>query len=227
MSQRTIAIGDIHGCSLALATLLKAVDPGPDDLVITLGDYVDRGFDSRGALDQLLALARRCRLVPLLGNHDEMVLDLLQSRAQGRLGSDPRYREWLGFGGIATLQSYGEAESLGEIPADHVAFLQGCRLFHETDRHIFLHGNYEPELALEDQPRDVLLWRSLRQETPGPHVSGKTVIVGHTSQKSGEVLDLGYLKCIDTYCYGGGWLTALDVESGRVWQANDFGLLRK
>ena len=56
---------------------------------------------------------------------------------------------------------------------------------------------------------------------------GKTAIVGHTPQGTGEILDLGYLICIDTYCVGGGWLTALDVESGRVWQANREGRLRR
>jgi serine/threonine protein phosphatase 1 len=50
--------------------------------------------------------------------------------------------------------------------------------------------------------------------------------VGHTPQKSGEVLDLGYLKCIDTYCHGGGWLTALEVGTGKVWQANLAGEMR-
>ena len=54
--------------------------------------------------------------------------------------------------------------------------------------------------------------------SPSPHVSGKRAIVGHSSQKSGEILDLGHLVCIDTYCYGGGWLTALDVDTDEVWQ---------
>ena len=57
--------------------------------------------------------------------------------------------------------------------------------------------------------------------------SGKTVVVGHTSQKTGEVLDLGHLKCIDTFCYGGGWLTAQEVRSEEVWQADREGELRR
>ena len=56
--------------------------------------------------------------------------------------------------------------------------------------------------------------------------SGKIAIVGHTPQKHGDILDLGYLKCIDTFCHGGGWLTALDVDAGRVWQANMAGQMR-
>jgi serine/threonine protein phosphatase 1 len=69
-------------------------------------------------------------------------------------------------------------------------------------------------------------WLSLRDWVPPPHVSGKTAIVGHTAQRSGEILDLGYLKCIDTWCYGGGWLTALEVNTGQVWQADAQGNLR-
>jgi serine/threonine protein phosphatase 1 len=67
MTGRTIAIGDVHGCSDALAALIDAVRPEPVDTVVTLGDLIDRGPDSRGVLDQLVALTRRCRLVPVLG----------------------------------------------------------------------------------------------------------------------------------------------------------------
>ena len=61
---------------------------------------------------------------------------------------------------------------------------------------------------------------------PRPHSSGKTAVVGHTEGHDGEILDLGYLKCIDTYCFGGGWLTALETAGGHVWQVNDRGELR-
>ena len=62
---RLIAIGDIHGCSAALATMIEKIAPGPEDVIVTLGDYVDRGIDSKGVLDQLIELSSRCRLVPL------------------------------------------------------------------------------------------------------------------------------------------------------------------
>ena len=67
MPSRTIAIGDIHGCSTALVALLELIAPQPDDTLITLGDYVDRGIDSKGVLDLLIALKDRCRLIPILG----------------------------------------------------------------------------------------------------------------------------------------------------------------
>ena len=215
---RLLAIGDIHGCLRALETLLVAVAPGPEDTLVLLGDYVDRGPESCGVLERLLALQRQCRLVPLLGNHDEMMLQVCVEGGE-------LYFDWLVFGGDATLGSYRTVRP-EDVPAAHLDFLRGCRLYYESPQHFFVHGNYRAELPLEAQSAKILLWESLKQPLPGPHVSGKTAIVGHTAQKSGEILDLGYLKCIDTCCYGNGWLTAMDVQSGQVWQADKNGAAR-
>lgn len=203
----------------ALETVLAAIQPQPTDTLVLLGDYIDRGPDTRGVIDRLLALRQQCRLVPLLGNHDDMLLNIYDGRAE-------LYIDWLMFGGNATLESYGTLQP-EQIPASHIEFLRGCPLYYETQRHFFLHGTYLAQLPLDQQPRNVVLWESLRACQPGPHCSGKLAIVGHTSQKSGEILDLGYLKCIDTRCYDQGWLTALDVESGQVWQASKHGKLRE
>src|SRR5262249_36511127 len=108
-----------------------------------------------------------------------------------------------------------------------VAFLQSCRDYYETQTHIFIHACYDPALPMTQQLSPVLLWDSLRDLIPAHHVSGKTVILGHTAQKSGEILDLAYLTGIVTYCYGGGWLTALEVATGQVWQANKRGVSRR
>jgi serine/threonine protein phosphatase 1 len=99
MTARTIAIGDILGCSAALDSLLQCLRPGPEDTLITLGAYIDRGPDSRGVLDRLIALAGDCRPVPLLGNHEEMLLAAIRDRTA--------LRSWLECGGAATLRSYG------------------------------------------------------------------------------------------------------------------------
>jgi serine/threonine protein phosphatase 1 len=218
MSDRTIAIGDIHGCSRALDALLDAIRPRPEDTLVTLGDYINRGPDSRGVLDRLIDLGRQCRLIPILGNHDQMLLDV-------RSGKYPIY--WLlDIGGAATLDSYGHGRDVGLIPDEHYEFLEGCVDFHETGTHIFVHANYFPDLPMAEQPVGMLRWESLRDMTPGPHDSGRTVLVGHTSQKGGEILDLGHLVCIDTYCHGGGWLTALEVNTREIWQADQDGNLR-
>jgi serine/threonine protein phosphatase 1 len=221
---RTIAIGDVHGCSLALRAVLDAIDPNPDDLLILLGDFMDRGPDSRGVVEQLLALAERCRLVSLLGNHEELLLAALADRTA--------VKGWLACGGDATVHSYGWApggprRALADLfPQRHLEFLAGCRDYYETDTHLFVHAGYVPELPLGDQPGEALRWRVTDPQTARPHGSGKVAVVGHTPQQNGEVLDLGFLVCVDTNCCRGNWLTALEVHTGRLWQADARGRLR-
>src|SRR5262245_16204103 len=99
MAGRTIAIGDIHGCSDALAALLDAIGPGPDDTLVTLGDHIDRGPNSSGVLSRLITLAGQCHLIPLMGDHEEMLV--------GALHDTVALRRWLTCGGAETLRSYG------------------------------------------------------------------------------------------------------------------------
>jgi serine/threonine protein phosphatase 1 len=112
------------------------------------------------------------------------------------------------------------------IPQPHREFLAGCRGYHETPTHLFVHAGYVPELALGEQPSLALRWRVTDAATAVAHCSGKVAVVGHTPQPSGEILDLGFLICIDTNCARGGWLTALDVGTHQVWQADSAGRLR-
>jgi serine/threonine protein phosphatase 1 len=223
MRPRTIAIGDVHGCAAALAALLATIDPRPADVIVMLGDYVNRGPDSRGVLDRLIELERRCRLVSILGNHDQILLAALA-------GERRAFSELLDMGGGATLASYGAGRiteaDLDRIPPDHRTFLGRCRDHYETRSHIFVHAQYDPDAAMGEQSPLWLRWESLRDGIPDPHVSGKRAIVGHSSQKSGEVLDLGHIVCIDTYCYGGGWLTAMDVDTDEIWQVDRLGRSR-
>jgi serine/threonine protein phosphatase 1 len=218
MAGRTIAVGDIHGCAAALKTLLSTIAPTPDDTIVTLGDYVDRGPDSRGVIDQLIELSKHCRLVPLMGNHEEMMLEVVRDKQQP-------YR-WLQHGGVDTLDSYGFYGDMSVVPEAHLEFFRSMKDFFETDSHIFVHANYNPDVPLEEQSIFALRWQKLTEVTPGPHYSGKRVIVGHTHDRGGEVFDVGHLVCIDTYCYGGRWLTALDVASGKLWQVDSEGNLR-
>jgi serine/threonine protein phosphatase 1 len=219
MPSRVIAIGDVHGCAAGLRAVVGAVGPTSDDVVVVLGDCVDRGPDSRGVIDELLQLREKCELVPLLGNHEEMMLNVIDGK--------PQPDDWLQVGGAATVASYRDGNGkVQAIPDEHVDFIRSWGDYYETVSHFFAHASYEPEQALASQHWQTMRWQSLKFGIPAPHVSGKTAIVGHTSQKSGEVLYLGHLTCIDTFCWGGGWLTALDVMTGEVWQADRTGALR-
>lgn len=216
---RTLAIGDIHGCAGALESLLDVVRPRPGDLVVTLGDYVDGGLDSAGVIERLLHLERRVRLVALLGNHDQR---MLQAR------DDPvQFDLWMESGGQRTLASYSDdldEDGLDDIPDRHWDFLERCRDFHETLTHIFVHASLHPFRSLEEQTERRLRWAKIRR--PPPHVSGKMLVYGHTRQRSGQPLDLGYAVCIDTSVCRGGWLTCLDVDRRWIWQASERGRVR-
>lgn len=217
MPPRILAIGDIHGCLHALDSLLELVAPRDEDTLVFLGDYIDRGPDSRGVIGRLIALSKRPNFIALRGNHDEWML---------RARESPRWlHSWLdwGVGGQETLDSYG-AQTWDDIPQEHWKFLEGTRYFYETDHFLFAHAGIEGDLAMEDQSEQILLW--LRVNETAPHFSGKTFICGHTSQKNGVPLDLGHAICIDTFAHGGGWLSALDCVSRQLFQASQSGKTR-
>jgi serine/threonine protein phosphatase 1 len=107
-----------------------------------------------------------------------------------------------------------------------LAFIRRCKRYYETATHFFVHANYAADVPLDQQPDFLLFWEHLYVHIPAAHENGKIAIVGHTSQKLGEVLDLGHVVCLDTFCHGGGWLTAMDVASGRLWQADRHGRVR-
>lgn len=218
---RTLAIGDIHGSLRALDALLAVVAPTAEDRLITLGDYVDRGFETRQVLDRLIELYDAGRLIALRGNHDEMMLTSRDDHYERRM--------WLRFGGIETLESYGhwpDDEVYDKVPDRHWRFLKDdLKNFHETEGHLFVHASAYPDLPLDKQESYVLLWQRLFE--PVKHQSGKVLICGHTRQDSGYPLNLKTTICIDTGIYEEhGWLTCLHVESGEFWQANQRGETR-
>jgi len=217
---RLLAIGDIHGCLTALETLAAFVPFTDEDMLVTLGDYVDRGPNTREVIDWLIARHATGRLIPLRGNHEIMLLEARESVAELRF--------WLRYGGREALAAYSDAPdvSLADISVSHWRFIESdTRRCHETETHLFVHAGLVPDLALGDQPDDVLFWE--RFDNPPPHQSGKTMICGHTSQKSGRPLNIGHAVCIDTWVYGEGWLTCLDPVTGDYWQANQGGETRR
>ena len=216
---RHIAIGDIHGCVHALDAVLDAVQPTSRDLIVCLGDVIDYGRDSRETIATLMQLAEKSQLVLVQGNHEEMLFAALE---------DPCVEEsWLNCGGISTVNSYRFCGGIQDIDPDHIAFLRTSVDYFETDSHIFVHANYCPETPMDEAQPYTLRWSLVDSKPPEWHLTHKPVIVGHTEQHSGEILNLESLICIDTYCRGYGWLTALDVKSGDRWQASRWGVLRE
>jgi serine/threonine protein phosphatase 1 len=219
---RHLAIGDIHGCFNALTTLVDHVGLRPDDTIVTLGDYVDRGPNSAAVLDFIIELSRTHNLVPLRGNHEIMMLDSRQKQSW--------FHAWLNYGGDATLISYTggsfDAAAFESIPDTHIDFLENKLLpYYECESHFFVHAYADEKRALADQKDATMYWR--RYGDPGLHCSGKIMVCGHTIQKTGLPASNDASICIDTWAYGEGWLSCLDVESGDVWQANEEGDARR
>ena len=216
MAGRMLAIGDIHGCDRALELLLSKLNVVADDTLVVLGDVIDRGPGSRQVIEQLLVTQTKCRLIFLMGNHEQMLLDALV----GGRGAGP----WLQYGGDTTLASYGDDPSA--IPASHFEFLKSGLDYWENATEIFIHANLQPRVPLAEQSAEWLRWTHLSGNEQ-PHPSGKRIICGHTSQKSGIPWTRPGWVDIDTYAHGsGGWLTGLDVGTNEFIQTNQAGDLR-
>ena len=216
MAERLFAIGDVHGCATELARLLDAIPAKAGDTIAFVGDYIDRGPDSRGVIDLLLGwrTRTRARTVFLRGNHEDMAL--------GFLGRGGQWGEaWLRNGGTAALRSYGidaclsGADVVARMPPAHVEFMAATEPSFAWRDYRVVHAGIRPGVAWEAQQSEDLLW--IREEfLDNPHDLDATVIFGHTPHRRVVV---GPNKLgIDTGCVYGGALTCVALPEGRVYQ---------
>ena len=202
---RTFVIGDIHGCHQALMELLTLINADPDqDRLVFLGDYVDRGPDTRGVIDELLALRQQFRkMVALKGNHEEVLLGFLAGR-------DKEF--FLAIGGRETLLSYGCSEPFEysctlNIPGDHQQFLYNLLPYWEDEDHIYVHAGLRPAVHLTQQSSDWLYWAAGGRFAAQSYDFGKRVIFGHSVFQT-PLIDPEKIG-IDTGCVYGGSLSCL------------------
>lgn len=193
---------------------MKMVELSPTDRLIFLGDYVDRGPDSRGVIDWILERKQSMEVITLRGNHEELMLESRHHAAKSYL--------WSSVGGAETLESYAakfDSTWVNSVPESHWRFLEQTQLYLETPKHIFVHAMVNAERDMSEQDPYLMLWAKCFGMKP--HRSGKPVICGHTAHKDGNigVYDFGY--CIDTAACKGGWLTCLNPDTGEFWQANE------
>lgn len=216
----TFAIGDIHGQVAALKTVFNEWAFGPDDTLVFLGDYVDRGPDVRGVIEFLITHPLKDQFVFLKGNHELMMI-------AARQGGLP-LKQWVMNGGAETLDAYGIGDDpkwYQQIPASHWAFLESGLPYYESGSTVFVHAGLEPGVPPEQQDLHHLYWK--KYLTPEAYDRNKTVVCGHTSRKNGLIADFGHTICIDTYAYGGQWLTCLDVDHLNYLQTRENGEVRK
>jgi serine/threonine protein phosphatase 1 len=220
--ERIYAIGDIHGrldlLDRAIAAIHRDVEKrGPAALTVTLGDYVDRGPQSRGVLDRLIENPFPTPYVPLKGNHETLLEDFLADAATGA--------HWSQQGGLATLQSYGiqvggvlgmayakaRDQFQAALPTAHMEFLRALRISFASGRYFFCHAGVRPGIPLERQRESDMLW--IRDEFLTSTVNfGKIIVHGHTPVPEPEVLPnrIG----IDTGAFATGRLTCVVLSAG-------------
>lgn len=202
--KRLLAVGDIHGCLGKLEALVTKIRPCEDDRMIFLGDYINRGPDSRGVIDFLLELKNKVPCVFLLGNHEQMLLEYISNNNSAFLLN----------GGDKTLESYNyNSSGAGEMPVSHTSFFNELDPYYETKDHIFVHAGLKPGIPPKDQNLNDLIW--IRDEfLYSDYDWGKTIVYGHTINrmpillKNRIGLDTG---CLYPLSDGYGCLTCCDV----------------
>ncbi len=227
--RRVFAVGDIHGRNDLLEDLLDqirdyaAANPGRQNVLVFLGDYIDRGPDSKAVVDRLISLGRNgmagWQTVFLRGNHEQSLLNFLE---------DPMvYQQWRDFGGPATLLSYGvrpprfddedaffaaRDELLARCPASHIEFYNSLVYMHEECDFVFVHAGIRPGVALNRQTERDMLW--IRDEfLMSDMLSDKIVVHGHTPAEM-PVQKPNRLG-LDTCAHATGRLTAVILEEDR------------
>ncbi len=239
----TVAIGDIHGQLKPLCDLLERVRPnvGADDTVVFLGDYIDRGKDTRACIDAVLEFTATvpATVVCLRGNHEDWML---------RTRDDYRRHSWLlGMNGLSTIRSYSmdaakriEAASAAEraalydgtvalpydhffeaLPADHARFFDSLRLVHATAECVCSHGGIDPAVeGLTGQDR-ALVWGA--HGFPEGYAGTRPIVYGHHNNADVDEDDwphprvIGATYGLDTIAHG--VLTALRLPGPYVLQS--------
>lgn len=218
--KRLYVIGDIHGCANELSHLLlhlvQVEKLSTDDAVVFIGDYIDRGPDSRGVIQELLgfkAAYPNCSF--LRGNHEDMFLSFLGF--EGRQG-----KVYLFNGGQICLKSYGIPETrapedvLGDIPPQHLSFLLGLERGVKAGRFLFVHAGVNPLTPLDEQDDRDLYW--IRDEfIMNVHRFDCTVVFGHTPYQD-VVFHLPYKIGIDTGVVFGNMLSCLELTENKLFQ---------
>jgi len=211
---KIFAIGDIHGCYDHLRALLKIIDiDRQNDLLLFIGDYIDRGNSSRTVVDYVIGLQSEFQnVVCLLGNHEQMLLRYLE-------GIDEEM--YLYNGGSATLAAYGLKHSIlfhprqTAFPESHLQFFRLLLPYYETADYIFVHAGLMPGRPLDQQTISDLIW--IRQEfIYSDYDFGKRVIFGHTPRMNPLIMPnkIG----IDTGAVYGGKLTCLELPALKIHQ---------
>lgn len=202
---------DIHGCANELKLLLNKIPLQPTSTLIFLGDYVDRGDNSKEVIEVILDLKKRYNVVTLKGNHEELFMAFLEDQTSVKAAT------FIYNGGGSTVASYGNEKGEILVPDEHLQFLTELVSFHETNDYFFVHAGV-PNLPLEEIKKggheEQLMWiRSpfLKSDFEW----GKTIVHGHTPRPEVEMTDRRIN--VDTGCVYNNKLTALHLPERNIY----------
>lgn len=228
-------IADIHGCARSLMQLVEEkIKPGRQDEIYLLGDYIDRGPDSRGVIDYIMYLQDvGYQVFPLMGNHEDVLLRCYAQECapEGPVGMYDLKENWLYFGGRATLKSFG-VKNLCEIPPHYLRFLSQLPYYYKLDNFVLAHAGLNFGLADPFSDKLSMLW--IKDYTVDrAKIQGRRLLHGHVPYTLGQIqrqLEHGHAISLDNGCVyqksGMSNLIALEINKMELQiQANvDFGV---
>ena len=233
------AIGDVHGCLKELTSLHKKILTHDKfdvkkDLLVYLGDYVDRGKESKAVIDQILKLKNnKIKMINLMGNHDEYMIDFL-------FNNKNNIENWLNFGLDQTIRSYGielvdfikdgfgddiieqlRKKLLNEMSEDQINFFKSLELSYSSDKYLFVHAGIDPKKSLSEQTRNDYLWSRSEDFFKEDFKAEKIIVHGHTPVE--KIISNQFRINIDSGCYFTGKLTGVclsDKNDSRTFITN-------
>jgi len=214
----TYVIPDIHGRYDLLCDGLAEIAAraaGKTSVIVAIGDYVDKGPDSREVIDRLLSgVGEGFSLVTLKGNHDAMMVDALRDPA--------KMAAWIAKGGDAALASYGGDPTA--VPQTHIDWLDGLRLMHIDAHRLYVHAGVDPELPLDRQSEETLLWKRYPTGYAGGF-GNLHVVHGHDNDPEGPLLYESRTN-LDTLAWRTGRLTIGIFDDDRPGGPVDFIVIK-
>ncbi len=205
---RIFAIGDIHGHIERFQRVMRMIDLDVEhDTLVLLGDYIDRGPDSRGTVDFILHLRSHLRnICCLMGNHELMFLNYLRGQEMSI---------FINNGGAFTLASYRNSNGTLQIPDAHLHFFTSLLPFLETEDYVFVHGGLVSDVPLEQQSLENIVWIRTRPEDPDIGYNGKKLVYGHYPMASPL---LGRKRIgMDTGAGYGGPLACIELPREKIY----------
>ncbi|MFK7808588.1 MAG: metallophosphoesterase family protein [Saprospiraceae bacterium] len=206
---RQFAISDIHGCASTFKTLLNRINFSTTDELYLLGDYIDRGPDSKGVIDHIWDLQKSgYRVFCLKGNHEEMMVNALTDTHYGN--------SWLRHGGMETLESF-DAYHIKEVPETYITWMRELPHYKEVGNYLLVHAglNCHEQNPLEDE--HAMIWiRRWYQSLDREWLGDRIIVHGHTPIPKTEIIEMAkYLK----------ELPILDIDAGCTFVEEEYGWL--